>query len=242
MNVTLIFALRRHAEVIEAYLTGLERLAAAGGDLARQQRRVVLREPGRHRDRPAAPRRSSAARQGRGRQREAGLPAVRAFLLRARVGKRSRRRARAAAAAVGVDVDEEPGVLPHALRRRAHRPRHGEHARAGVDRRAADPRRAPARNGRPKGSTTPAAIARARGAGVDFDDVTDTLEREGVDSFSASFHDALDTLAKKARVLDVARRVVAPRSRQPVDSGGSGEPQVLGEHRRRGVESRWDSA
>lgn len=34
-------------------------------------------------------------------------------------------------------------------------------------------------------------------AGVDFKDVTDTLEREGVDSFSTSFHDALSTLEKK---------------------------------------------
>ncbi len=38
-------------------------------------------------------------------------------------------------------------------------------------------------------------------AGVDFDDVTATLEREGVASFSASYHDALDTLEKKAREL-----------------------------------------
>jgi transaldolase len=33
VNVTLIFSLERHAAVIEAYLTGLERLAASGGDL-----------------------------------------------------------------------------------------------------------------------------------------------------------------------------------------------------------------
>jgi transaldolase len=37
--------------------------------------------------------------------------------------------------------------------------------------------------------------------GVDFDDVTATLEREGVAAFSASYHDALDTLAKKMREL-----------------------------------------
>jgi transaldolase len=35
-------------------------------------------------------------------------------------------------------------------------------------------------------------------AGVDFDDVTATLEREGVDSFAKSFRDALATLEKKA--------------------------------------------
>jgi hypothetical protein len=38
-------------------------------------------------------------------------------------------------------------------------------------------------------------------AGVDFDDVTVTLEREGVAAFSASFHDALESLEKKAREL-----------------------------------------
>ena len=35
-------------------------------------------------------------------------------------------------------------------------------------------------------------------AGVDFADVTATLEREGVESFAKSFHDALATLGKKA--------------------------------------------
>jgi transaldolase len=35
INVTLIFSLERYAEVIEAYLSGLEAYAAAGGDLAR---------------------------------------------------------------------------------------------------------------------------------------------------------------------------------------------------------------
>ncbi len=39
------------------------------------------------------------------------------------------------------------------------------------------------------------------GAGVDFADVTATLEREGVDAFAKSFHDALDTLEKKAAEL-----------------------------------------
>ncbi len=38
-------------------------------------------------------------------------------------------------------------------------------------------------------------------ADVDFADVTATLEREGVDAFSGSYHDALNTLEKKAREL-----------------------------------------
>ena len=46
-----------------------------------------------------------------------------------------------------------------------------------------------------------AVIAGLAEAGVDFDDVTATLEREGVAAFSASYHDALNTLEKKAREL-----------------------------------------
>ena len=38
-------------------------------------------------------------------------------------------------------------------------------------------------------------------ADVDFADVTATLEREGVDAFSGSYHDALNALEKKAREL-----------------------------------------
>jgi transaldolase len=38
-------------------------------------------------------------------------------------------------------------------------------------------------------------------AGIDFDDVTATLEREGVSAFTASFEDAVETLEKKAREL-----------------------------------------
>jgi transaldolase len=44
-------------------------------------------------------------------------------------------------------------------------------------------------------------IADLPGAGVDFADVTGTLEREGVDAFSKSFHDALATLEKRATEL-----------------------------------------
>ena len=41
-------------------------------------------------------------------------------------------------------------------------------------------------------------IAELAAAGVDFADVTATLEREGVESFAKSFHDALATLEKRA--------------------------------------------
>src|ERR1700726_4401425 len=38
-------------------------------------------------------------------------------------------------------------------------------------------------------------------AGVDYDDVTDTLEREGVEKFSASFDELLESLEQKRRAL-----------------------------------------
>src|SRR5262249_52799233 len=45
-------------------------------------------------------------------------------------------------------------------------------------------------------------------AGVDFADVTATLEREGVDAFTKSFNDALATLEKKSAELRSASRVL----------------------------------
>jgi transaldolase len=45
------------------------------------------------------------------------------------------------------------------------------------------------------------AIAGLADAGVDFTDVTDTLEREGVASFSTSIHDCFNTLEKKRAEL-----------------------------------------
>jgi transaldolase len=39
------------------------------------------------------------------------------------------------------------------------------------------------------------------GAGVDYDDLTETLEREGVEKFSDSFEKLLETLNEKRRSL-----------------------------------------
>ena len=38
-------------------------------------------------------------------------------------------------------------------------------------------------------------------AGVDYDDLTDTLEREGVEKFSDSFEELLEALNEKRRSL-----------------------------------------
>ncbi len=81
INVTLIFSLRRYAEVAESYIRGLERLVAEGGDPA--QRGVggeLLRLADRHRggsppDGGRRPR--GAAGQARDRQRAARLRPLR---------------------------------------------------------------------------------------------------------------------------------------------------------------------
>ena len=44
-------------------------------------------------------------------------------------------------------------------------------------------------------------FADLKGAGIDFDDVTDTLERDGVASFAASFTNVLATLDTKRASL-----------------------------------------
>ena len=62
INVTLIFSIDRYAEVIEAYLAGLE---DCDGDLVEgPQRGVVLRQPGRHRGRPSPAGDASASGAG----------------------------------------------------------------------------------------------------------------------------------------------------------------------------------
>jgi len=38
-------------------------------------------------------------------------------------------------------------------------------------------------------------------AGIDYDDLTDTLEREGVEKFSAAFEELLQTLSGKRESL-----------------------------------------
>ncbi len=123
----------------------------------------------------------------------------RAPLLGCPVGRARGQGRPAAAPAVGVDVDQEPGVLVDALRRRADRARHRQHPGAGVDRGAAARRGQPAcRTPWPRASTqSHQVMADLAAAGVDIDDVTDTLEREGVDSFAASFTDAFGTIEKR---------------------------------------------
>ena len=104
INVTLIFSLQRHEEVMEAYVRGLERLAERGGDLCDDLLgRVVLRLARRHRGRqaPRAARPHRSPGEAGDREREARVPELQARVLRRALGTRSRRRARPRSAASG---------------------------------------------------------------------------------------------------------------------------------------------
>ena len=153
---------QRHADLLPRPLRrghrGLPHRARAaasprGGDLVDGRvGGVVLRQPGRHRDRPPPPR--GPARCG-ARPRwptpssptscsGAASPGPRWEALAAK-GARVQRPLWASTST------KNPAYSAHALRRRAHRPRHRQHARAGVDRRAAARRGQPARRHRHRG-------------------------------------------------------------------------------------------
>jgi transaldolase len=199
VNVTLIFSLARHGAVVDAYLTGLERLAAGGGDLStvasvasffvsrvdtETDRRLPEGSPLRgkaavanaklayqlFRDRFAGPRWDALAAMGARLQRP----------LWASTSTKN------PAYPSTLYVDELIG--PDTVNTLAPASIDALHAGEG--------------NQRPGTVTEGADEARQvmtdlAAAGVDFDDVTDVLEREGVDSFAASFTDAFGTIEKR---------------------------------------------
>ena len=189
VNVTLIFSLDRHDTVIEAYLKGLERFVAGGGDPStiasvasffvsrvdtETDRRLPEDSPLRgkaavanaklayalFRERFSGPRWDSLAAKGARLQRPLGASTLYVDEL------------------IGADtVNTLAPASIEALQR-------GE--------------------GDQRANTVAEDVEGARqvmadlkAAGVDIDDVTDTLEREGVDSFAASFTDAFGTIEKR---------------------------------------------
>ena len=144
MNITLLFAVPVYEQVADAYIAGLERLAASGGDLAAH--RVggeLLRQPDRHgrrraarRGRQAGPSRATRSRarargQGRDREREARLPALQGDR-RGRALEGARRAgARACSGCCGRARARRTRSTPTSLRRGADRARHRRHGAAG---------------------------------------------------------------------------------------------------------------
>ena len=93
----------------------------------------------------------------------------------------------AAAAALGEHEHQEPGLSRRALRRAAHRAGHGQHDAARDDRRVPRSRRGGAHRRRGRSTAPSARIAELGAVGVDLDDVTDKLLRDGLASFQKSF-------------------------------------------------------
>ena len=201
INVTLIFSLDRYADVMEAYLSGLE---ACTGDLSRVASVAsffisrVDTEVDRRLDAIGTP--EALAQRGKAAVAQGKL-AYKLFtetFAGPRWDALDRRGAQRAAAALGVDVDEEPGLPRHALRRRADRARHGEHDARPDDRgvRGSRHRRPHGRRRRRRGAS---ATGRPwRRFGIDVDDVARVLEEEGLSSFVKSFDELLAALQAKA--------------------------------------------
>jgi transaldolase len=204
VNVTLIFGLDRYAEVMGAFLDGLERRVASGGDIShlasvasffvsRVDTETDRRLPEGHalRGRAAV----ANAKLAYQRFREAfAAPRWRAL---AEKGGRVQRPLWASTSTKNPAYS--PTLYVDTL---VGRDTVNTLAQASVDALAAgdtDLRADTVLEGVDDAHATMAGLA---DAGVDFADVTATLEREGVASFAASFRDAVDTLDKKARELN----------------------------------------
>ena len=201
INVTLIFSLQRYAEVVEAYLRGLERLVESGGDpgpVASVASFFVSRvdtEADRRLDEVGAPDelkgKLAVANAKLAYQRYKELFSGERWEALAAKG------ARDAALPLGLDLDQEPGLPRRALRRGADRPRDREHDAGGDDRGLPGPRRggAHARARRRRGE------AGLRAASPRPASTTTTWSRrsssEGVQKFADSFAELLDGIEAK---------------------------------------------
>jgi len=199
VNVTLIFALARHEAVIDAYLDGLEQLAASGGDLSkvssvasffvsRVDTETDRRLPDGHalRGKAAVANAKLAYQLFKARfaaDRWAPLAQKSARLQRPLWASTSTKNP---AYSPTLYIDELIGK--HTVNTLA--PASIEELHKGDTNLRPDTVQEDV-----EGALR--TIESLAEAGVDFDDVTATLEREGVASFSASFHDALNTLEKK---------------------------------------------
>jgi transaldolase len=199
VNVTLIFSLARHALVIEAYLAGLERLAAAGGDLSsvasvasffvsrvdtETDRRLPEGSPLRGKAAVANAKLAYALFRDRfSGARWDALAAQGARLQRPLWASTSTKNP-AYSSTLYVDELIGPDTVNTLAPASIEALQHGEgHQRAGTVAEGVDDARQ--------------VMDDLAAAGIDFDDVTAVLEREGVDSFAASFTDAFGTIEKR---------------------------------------------
>ena len=202
INVTLIFSLERHAEVIEAYLTGLERFVSGGGDpaqvasvasffVSRVDTEADRRLPDGHPLRGKVAVANAKLAYQLFRQRFSGdrwdrLAAAGARLQRPLWASTSTKNP---AYSDTLYVDELVG-------------------RDTVNTLAPASIEALRDRGDPKPDTIEGDLDAARtvmdelaAAGIGYDDLTATLEREGVDAFARSYQDFLAALDKRKKEL-----------------------------------------
>jgi transaldolase len=213
INVTLIFSLRRYAEVAESYVRGLERLVAAGGDpskVASVASFFVSRidtEADRRLDELRAAGKSGALDHLKGRLAVANAKLAYQHYRSVFQGPRwefltakGATPQRVLWASTSTKNPEYPDTLyvedligPETVNTMP-----GETINAYQD------------HGRPK-VRLQTGVAEARrlleelaNVGIDYDDLTDTLEREGVQKFSDSFEELIAALADKQSALAIA--------------------------------------
>jgi transaldolase len=207
INITLIFSLRRYEEVAESYVRGLERLVAEGGDpskVASVASFFVSRidtEADRRLDECSAPEelkgKLAIANAKLAYHRYQHIFAGPRWQYLAGKGARPQRVLWASTSTKNpaypdtIYVDELIG--PDTINTMPE-----ETIRAFQD------------HGTPRSTLTEdiaeaqAVFERLAAAGVDYEDVTDTLEREGVEKFEASFAELLDSLGAKLGSLSLA--------------------------------------
>ncbi|HEY3241696.1 MAG TPA: transaldolase [Acidimicrobiia bacterium] len=202
INVTLIFSLERHAEVIEAYLTGLERFVTGGGDpsqVASVASFFVSRVD------TEADRRLPEGHPLRGKVAVANAKLAYQLFRQRFSGERWDRLAAAGArlqrplwASTSTKNPEYPDTLY--IDELVGRDTVNTLAPASIE--------ALRDHGNPQPDTIQRDLEGARAvidglaaAGIDYDDLTATLEREGVDAFARSYQDFLAALDKRKKEL-----------------------------------------
>ena len=133
INITLIFSLERYAEVLEAYLRGVERLRDSGGDISkvRSVASFFVSRVDTEADKRLEAIGTEEALAVRGQLAIANAKLAyehyRQHLLERALAGARRGRSASAALPVGVHLDEEPGLSRRPLRRGADRAGVGEH-------------------------------------------------------------------------------------------------------------------
>ncbi len=203
VNVTLIFSLTRYAEVVNAFLEGLERRAARGDDISRLASVASFFVS---RVDTETDRRLPEGHALRGRAAVANAKLAYQHFLATFAGARW-----SALAAKGARV-QRPLWASTSTKNPAYSPTLYVDTMIGRDTvntlAQASVDALESGQGDLRAETVLEGIDEARATmnglaafGVDFDDVTATLEREGVSAFAASFQDAVESLEKKAREL-----------------------------------------